>query len=109
MMRKLRPWIPGMTLAVLLALTVGQTLVVGPEARAAGGGTLEGTWLMEATLVNCATGAQLPIPGNPFPALHTYMYAKRHDAGHRRFPPPPPPSEAVTRSTAHGIWEHTGG
>ena len=28
--------LPGMTLAVLLALTVGQTLVVGPEARAAG-------------------------------------------------------------------------
>ena len=28
---------------------------------------------MEATLVDCATGAPLPISGNPFPALHTYM------------------------------------
>ena len=71
MQTKLRTWSSGMTLAVLLALTVGQTLVVGLEARAAGGGKLEGTWLMEATLVNCATGAPLPIPGNPFPALHT--------------------------------------
>ena len=35
--------IPGMMLAALLALTVAQTLVAGPEARAAGGGTLEGT------------------------------------------------------------------
>ena len=58
----------GMTLAVLLALTVGQALVVGAEARAAGGETLEGNWLMESTLVNCATGNPLPIPGNPFPS-----------------------------------------
>lgn len=34
MQMKPRTWIPGMTLAVLLALTVGQTLVVGPEAHA---------------------------------------------------------------------------
>ncbi len=73
MKMKLLPQIPGMTLAVMLTLTVGQALVVGPEAHAAGGGKLEGTWLMEATLVDCATGAPLPIPGNPFPALHTYM------------------------------------
>jgi hypothetical protein len=108
MQTKLWTAIPGMTLAVLLALTVGQTLVVGPEARAAGGGKLEGTWLMEATLVNCATGDPLPIPGNPFPALHTYMRGGTMlDTG--ASPPPPPPSTAVTRSTAHGIWERTGG
>ena len=99
--------IPGMTLAVLLALTVGQALVVGPEARAAGGGKLEGTWLIEAARVNCATGDPLPIPGNPFPALHTYMRGGTMlDTG--ASPPPPPPSTAVTRSTAHGIWERTG-
>ena len=105
MQTKLRTWIPGMTLAILLALTVGQTLVVGPEARAAGGGKLEGTWLMEATLVNCATGDPLPIPagegGNPFPVLHTYMRGGTMlETG--ASPPPPP------RSTAHGIWERTG-
>jgi hypothetical protein len=105
MKTKRRTWIPGMTLAVLLAVTVGQTLVVGPEARAADGGTLEGTWLMEATLVDCATGAPLPIPGNPFPALHTYMRGGTMlDTGAS-----PPRAPAVTRSTAHGIWEHTGG
>ena len=105
MKMKLLPQIPGMTLAVMLALTVGQALVVGPEAYAAGGGKLEGTWLMEATLVDCATGAPLPIPGNPFPALHTYMRGGTMlDSG--ASPPRPP---AVTRSTAHGIWERMGG
>ena len=48
------------------------------------------------------------MPGNPFPALHTYMRGGTMlDSG--ASPPPPPPSTAVTRSTAHGIWEHTGG
>ena len=95
--------VPGMTLAVLLALTVGQALLVGPEARAAGGGTLEGNWLMEDTLVDCATGAPLPIPGNPFPSLHTYMPGGTVvDSGAS------PPSVPGTRSSAHGIWERTG-
>ena len=105
MKMRLLTQIPGMTLAVMLALTVGQALVVGPEARAAGGGKLEGTWLMEATRVDCATGAPLPIPGNPFPALHTYMRGGTMLDSGAGFPRPP----AVTRSTAHGIWEHTGG
>jgi hypothetical protein len=100
--RRLTP-LAGMTLAVLLALTVGQALVVGPEARAAGG-TLEGNWLMESTLMNCATGDPLPIPGNPFPALHTYMRGGTVlDSGAS-----PPRAPGGTRSAAHGIWERTG-
>ena len=59
MRTNLRTWVPGITLAVLLALTVGQALVVEPEARAADGGKLEGNWLMESTLVDCATGDPL--------------------------------------------------
>jgi len=73
--RRLTP-LAGMTLAVLLALTVGQALVVGPEARAAGG-TLEGNWLMESTLVNYATGDPLPIPGNPL----TFPYCDSSEYG----------------------------
>jgi hypothetical protein len=100
--------LPSMTLAVMLTLVVAQGLVFSPEAHAAGGGKLEGTWLMEVTIVNCTTGAPLPIPGNPFPALHTYM---RNGMMLRTGAPPPPapPSTAVALSTAHGIWEHTGG
>lgn len=73
MKMRLLTQIPGMTLAVMLMMAVAQGLVFGPMAQAEGGGELEGTWLMEATLVNCATGDPLPIPGNPFQALHTYM------------------------------------
>ena len=119
MKMRLRTQLSGMTLAVLLALTVGQVVVAGEAARAAGGGQLEGTWLMQGTLVNCVTGAPLPIPGNPFPAMHTYMrdgtmldtgaspprwetWWKAAAAGPLRRPPPP------STSTAHGIWERTG-
>ena len=53
--------IPGMTLAVMLTLVVALWLVFSSEARAAGGGKLEGNWLMESTLVNCATSSLLPL------------------------------------------------
>jgi len=96
--------IPGMTLAVMLTLVVAQGLVFGPAAHAEDARGLEGTWLMEATLVDCDTGQPLPIPGNPFPALHTYLRGgTMQDAG-----APPPRPTAVTRSAAHGIWERTG-
>jgi hypothetical protein len=105
MKTRLLTQLPGMTHAVLLALTVGQALVVRLEARAGDGGKLEGTWLIEATRVDCATRVPLPGPGNPFPALHTYMRGGTMlDSGAGS-----PPPLAVTRSTAHGIWEHTGG
>ena len=97
-----------MTLVGILTLTGVGVLGFRPAAHAVGGGKLEGTWLMEVTIVNCTTGAPLPIPGNPFPALHTYM---RNGMMLRTGAPPPPapPSTAVALSTAHGIWEHTGG
>jgi hypothetical protein len=96
-----------MMLAVMLTLTVGQVLGVGPMAYAEDSRGLEGTWHFEATLVDCATGDPLPIPGNPFPALHTYLRGgSMLDSA--ASPPPPPPGTAVTRSTAHGIWERTG-
>jgi hypothetical protein len=41
--------LPGMMLAVMLALTVGQVLGVGPAAYAEDSRGLEGTWLFEAT------------------------------------------------------------
>ena len=47
--------LPGMTLAVMLTLVVAPGLVFGPEARAGDGRNLEGTWLIETTLVDCVT------------------------------------------------------
>ena len=96
--------IPGMTLAVMLMLVVAQELGGGPEARAAAGGKLEGTWLLESTLVDCATGHPLPIPGNPFPSLHTYLRGGTMlDSGAS-----PPRVPGGTRTSAHGIWKRTG-
>jgi len=96
--------LPGIALAVMLTLTGVGVLGFGTEARAEGGRKLEGTWLIETTLVNCATGDPLPITGNPFPTVHTYLRGGTVlDIG--ASPPRPP---AVTRSAAHGIWERTG-
>ena len=94
------PQLSGMTLTVLLALTVGPAPVVTPEARAAGGGKLQGNWLMESAIVNCATGDPLPIPGNPFPSLHTYMPGGTVlDSGAS---PPSAPGGTRSSLTAHG-------
>jgi len=90
--------LPGMTLAVMLALMVIHGLVCGPEAQAQGSRGLEGTWLFEATLVDCDTGESLPIPVNPFPVLHTYLPGGTMLDS----------AAEATRSAAHGIWERTG-
>lgn len=99
MKTKLRTWIPGMTLAVLLALTVGQPLVVGPEARAAGGGTLEGTWLSAVKIVSCDDPK---VVFATFESMTTYMRGGTLIEGGA------PPSPASSRSAGHGIWERTG-
>jgi hypothetical protein len=104
MKRRRLTQIPGMALAVMLTLVVAQGLVFSSVAQAAGGGKLEGTWLMESTLLNCATGESLNIPGNPFPSLHTYMRGGTAvDSGAS-----PPRALGGTRSAAHGIWKRTG-
>ena len=72
MKTRLLTQIAGMTLVVMLTLVVAQGLVIGPKAGAEGESGLQGAWLLEAALVDCDTGDPLPIPGNPFPALHTY-------------------------------------
>lgn len=96
--------IPGMTLAVVLTLVVAQGLVFSPEARAEDGRGLEGTWLVEVTLVDCKTGDPLPIPGNPFPSLSTFMSGGRMLEASA----PPPPPGGGTKSSSHGMWERTG-
>ena len=60
-----------MTLTVMLMLVVAPGLVFNPEAQAEGRRGLEGTWLIETTRVNCATGDPLSAP---FPTVHTYLH-----------------------------------
>jgi hypothetical protein len=65
-----------MTFAVLLALTIGRTLVVGLEARAAGEGKLEGTWLNEVKIVTCPLA--LPAVLVTFESMTTSICAATH-------------------------------
>jgi hypothetical protein len=99
---------PGATLARSgIALALGLSLVVGLGGRyaaVAGDGqgestdTLSGTWKTTVTIINCQTGLPLPIPQNPFPALHTFEEnGTLLDSSSRYF-----------RSSGHGSWERTG-
>src|SRR5262249_8238760 len=93
--------IPGMTLTVMLMLVVAQGLVLNPEAQAEGRRGLEGPWLIETTRVDCDT--REPLSAH-FPSVHTYLRGGTVlDIGAA-----PPVDPVVTRSAAHGIWEHTG-
>src|SRR5436190_10525785 len=66
---------PGIILVVALSLLVG---LGGRHTAIAGGDddessrSLSGTWRTIVTITNCGTGAPLPIPNNPFPALNTF-------------------------------------
>jgi hypothetical protein len=58
-----RTQLPGMTLAVMLALVVTHGLMLGPEARAQDDkDVLEGTWLNTVKIVNCDDGSARAIP-----------------------------------------------
>jgi hypothetical protein len=58
---------------------------------------IEGTWLVQATLRDCNTGAE--IPNSTFPGLHTFL------SGGAMFSNP----ATSGLSTGHGVWTHTGG
>ena len=61
------------------------------------GRRIEGTWLLQATLRQCDTGAE--IPNSTFPALHTFLSGGAMISN--------PASSGL--STGHGVWTHTGG
>jgi hypothetical protein len=91
--------LPGMTLAVMLTLLVGQAPVFGHDDSAGREPrTLEGTWLSEVKVGPC------PLPPNPmtFQTMATYMRGGLLIEGGA------PPFPAVSRSAGHGIWERTG-
>ena len=92
-------------LAALAGIVVLSLLIVlggGHTAIAHGGqgesGQLSGTWKTTVTIINCQTGLPLPIPQNPFPALHTFeKNGTLLESSSRNF-----------RSSGHGTWERTG-
>ena len=97
MKTKLLTQIPGMTLAVLLALLVGQAPVFAHDDRdGAEHSKLEGTWNVTLTFVpNPATGC---TGGGPIPTLNTFL----KDGG-MLFSP-----GSLFAGPGQGSWERTG-
>ena len=58
---------------------------------------IEGTWLVQATLRDCNTGAE--IPNSTFPGLHTFLSGGAMLSN--------PATSGL--STGHGVWTHAGG
>jgi hypothetical protein len=84
------------TLGIVLAFAGGQ-LPAQDGGENALARRIEGTWLVQATLRQCDTGAE--IPNSTFPGLHTFL------SGGAMISNPASPG----LSTGHGVWTHTGG
>ena len=84
------------TLGIALTFAGGQ-LPAQNGGENALGRRIEGTWLLQATLRQCDTGAE--IPNSTFPALHTFLSGGAMLSN--------PATSGL--STGHGVWTHTGG
>jgi hypothetical protein len=85
-------------------ITLGVVLIFGCVLLPAQNGgenalgrRIEGTWLVQGTLRDCNTGAE--IPNSTFPALHTFL------SGGAMLSNP----ATIGLSTGHGLWTHEGG
>ena len=90
---------PGIALCVMLTLAFG----IGARHDATGQDglpeSLSGTWTMNTALVDCNSGAVLPVPRNPFSATITFLTNGTLVETSGRVP---------TRSPGHGVWERNG-
>ena len=84
------------TLGIALTIAAGQ-LPAQKGSENALARRIEGTWLLQATLRQCDTGAE--IPNSTFPALHTFLSGGAMLSN--------PATSGL--STGHGVWTHTGG
>jgi hypothetical protein len=99
-MTSMRSYRPSAARFITLAgLTFG-LLAALARPLGAQGATIEGTWLIQVTPLNCATNA--PV-GPPFPSLVTYSRdgSVSESPGTVAFAP-------GQRSSGHGEWEHAG-
>jgi hypothetical protein len=99
--------VAGLVLMVALVLTTTSlwTPVLGAtspqsqssEKSASHGGKPEGTWRMQVTIRDCASGAAL----RTFPAFLTFAQGGTLTETTTGFPP-------ALRTPGHGVWEHLG-
>ncbi|HYU99448.1 MAG TPA: hypothetical protein VE977_11505 [Pyrinomonadaceae bacterium] len=100
--------VAGLVLMVALVLTATSLWTpvlgaTGPQSQSiedseSHGGKLEGTWRMQVTIRDCASGAAL----RTFPAFPTFAQGGTLTETTTGFPP-------VLRTPGHGVWEHLGG
>lgn len=84
------------TLGIALVFA-GRPLPAQNGGENAVGRRIEGTWLLQATLRQCDTGAE--IPNSTIPALHTFLSGGAMLSN--------PATSGL--STGHGVWTHTRG
>jgi hypothetical protein len=92
--------------ALVLTATSFRTSVLGataPQAQSIEkseslGGKLEGTWRVQVTIRDCASGTAL----RTFPAFLTFAQGGTLTETTTGFPP-------ALRTPGHGVWEHLGG
>jgi hypothetical protein len=85
----------GVTLLLMAALCVGSATDAGAQGGSeSSAATLEGTWRVEITLRNCATGD--PV-GTPFPALATFARGGTMTTSDGGMSP-------AARGAGHGVW-----
>ena len=82
---------------VIALMFAGRQLPAQNGGENALGRRIEGTWLAQATLRQCDTGAE--IPNSTFPALHTFLSGGAMLSN--------PATSGL--STGHGVWTHAGG
>ncbi|MGH8242230.1 MAG: hypothetical protein ACRETY_02650 [Steroidobacteraceae bacterium] len=72
---------------------------VSPIANGSGNaGRIEGVWLANVTLTNCATGEPLPFPGAMFDAMAMFAAGGTfHDTNM---------NPSLVRSSGFGTWQH---
>lgn len=89
----------GFVMAGLITFGTSRKAAADDLAAWFGAWAIVGTWSVQVTLANCATGAE--IPGATFPALNTFI------AGGSMLSDPAA-NPALLR-TGHGVWDYAGG
>jgi hypothetical protein len=90
-------WKP-MAAAALVCAAILAGTAVSSLARARKGEKLEGTWLVQVTIRDCQTSAEL---GPPFASLLSFAAGGTLTETTSRFSP-------ALRGPSHGLWERTG-
>ena len=111
MQRRLFTQIPGMTLAVMLTLLIGQGAVVGhADSKGAKADRIEGVWDVQVIITDCATGEST---GREFPGTIMFLHGGQliETPGTPLVAPmlPPPPIPARRGHVGLGSWHHFSG